>query len=71
MPDFFLDRAKVVRENPSGVLPAASVRWKIHNCNVTALLCRIYRDGTVRYAARKSFDLACHFDYFKVDKTLI
>ena len=26
MPDFFLDRAKVVRENPSGVLPAASVR---------------------------------------------
>merc|ERR1712105_293784 len=51
MPDFFLDRAKVVRENPSGVLPAASVR--------------IYRDGTVRYAARKSFDLACHFKYFK------
>ena len=33
---------------------------------------RIYRDGTVRYAARKSFDLSCHFDYFKVDQpTLI
>ena len=31
------------------------------------MLSRIYRDGTVRYAARKSFDLSCHFDYFKVD----
>ena len=35
--------------------------------NSRALLSRIYRDGTVRYAARKSFDLSCHFDYFKVD----
>ena len=35
--------------------------------NLRALLSRIYRDGTVRYAARKSFDLSCHFDYFKVD----
>jgi len=51
MPDFFFDQAKKVRGHPSGVLPAASVR--------------IYRDGTVRYAARKNFDLACHFDFFK------
>ena len=29
MPDFFFDQAKKVRGHPSGVLPAASVRFKL------------------------------------------
>ena len=30
MPDFFLDRAKVVRKYPDGLLPASSVRSKVY-----------------------------------------
>ena len=65
MPDFFLDRAKVVRKYADGLLcqvkslPVPQL-WK------SILSCRIYRDGTVRYAARKSFDIACNFNYWKV-----
>ena len=30
MPDFFLDRAKVVRKYPDGLLPTSSVRSKVY-----------------------------------------
>ena len=30
MPDFFMDRAKVVRKYPGGLLPASSVRSKVY-----------------------------------------
>ena len=54
MPDVFIDQAKEIHTR---------------NLHLTPSSIRIYPDGTIRYAARKTFDVACmmHFHQFPMD----